>query len=1010
MPKATGQSVFRSRAGYIFLTLSALVLLVLSSFLVGSFLTASVSQTNSPTSVHNGLTGKSPPSTTAESILSSSNLNTQSGLSLATTSYANDWTTYHYDNNRTGYTGSIPAISSPAVSWKGKVDGAVYAEPLYYNGYVFIATENDTLYALNANTGAIAWSSHLGTPANSLVSPYACNGHGPDIKPTIGITGTPVIDPTSGTLYVAALISNDGYLLFAYNANTGQQLWYSTITAPNFSYLPQEQRGALALANGLVYVAFGGYSWNCFSPGPSGWVIAMSATGGGEQYAYNVPSRPEADVWTPEGVSVDSSGNVYMVTGDSNNATFDFGNSVIKLTSHLSFVDSNANYFAPPNWQYTNLNDLDLGSTGATILSDNLIFAIGKYNMGYLLSDSNLGGIGGQLYEAQVCGALNATSSYGAWGATSFANGVIYVPCASGLEALKLQAGTNPSFTTLWNYTGIFPGPPIIAGGAVWTMSIPGGTLYALNPNTGADLFHMSLGTDEHFTTPAAGNGLIFVAANETIYALNPASTTTTLQLTVNSKNSAGQTITGYHVILSQNGNTVATGFTPVTFALDSGQAYSVEAQSYGSCIFSHWSDGVTSDPRTFTATSGTTTFTAVYNCGSSSSTVTVDSVNQNGATITGYEAILYNSTGGVVSRGFTPTTFKVTVGDTYSLRAESYGSCTFAKWSDGVTSDPRTFTAPSSAATFTAVYNCAISSSTVSVTSADQAGNTITGYNVILYNSAGSVVAKGFTPVTFDDTVGQTYSIRAESYGSCVFSHWSDGVSSDPRTFTATSSAITFTAVYNCGSTVTVKSVNQDGGAMSGYHVILYDSGGSIVNEGFTPTTFNVNLGQSYDLLAQSYGSCQFSYWLSQTTTSGKLTFTSATGGQTFTAVYDCNNGGSGTITVYAHRVPASYWAPCFATVCAAGTGPGATMYFALYNSAGTLIATGFANENGHTFTGLTPGATYYVRAENCDSCHGSTHDVLFNHWGNGDTTDPLQVIAGTNLDSWYTCTNGCS
>ena len=113
--------------------------------------------------------------------------------------------------------------------------------------------------------------------------------------------------------------------------------------------------------------------------------------------------------------------------------------------------------------------------------------------------------------------------------------------------------------------------------------------------------------------------------------------------------------------------------------------------------------------------------------------------------------------------------------------------------------------------------------------------------------------------------------------------------------------------------------------------------------------------------------------------------------------------------ITVYASRIAASYWDPCFATECSAGTGPGATMYFALYNSAGALIASGFSDEHGYTFAGLTPGTTYYLDAESCDMCHGAPHDVVFEYWGSGSTAVPLAVTVGSTVDAWYSCTLEC-
>ena len=156
-----------------------------------------------------------------------------------------------------------------------------------------------------------------------------------------------------------------------------------------------------------------------------------------------------------------------------------------------------------------------------------------------------------------------------------------------------------------------------------------------------------------------------------------------------------------------------------------------------------------------------------------------------------------------------------------------------------------------------------------------------------------------------------------------------------------------------------------------------------------------------------------------STTTTTSTTTSTSSTS-TTTTTQSTSTTSGSGTITIYDHRVYATYWAPCFATACTnptawcttSCTGPGASMWVSLCSDPGcsNVVATGFADEGGHTFTGLTAGATYYIYPSDCDLCHGSTHDVLFDHWGTGGNTRPLAVIAdGTSVDAWYTCTNGC-
>jgi hypothetical protein len=84
--------------------------------------------------------------------------------------------------------------------------------------------------------------------------------------------------------------------------------------------------------------------------------------------------------------------------------------------------------------------------------------------------------------------------------------------------------------------------------------------------------------------------------------------------------------------------------------------------------------------------------------------------------------------------------------------------------------------------------------------------------------------------------------------------------------------------------------------------------------------------------------------------------------------------------------------------------------MYFVLTNSTGGVLQSAFTNEQGHIFTGLTPGATYYVDAQNCDLCHGSTHDVVFQHWTGGNATDPLEASVGENFNAYYSRTNECS
>jgi outer membrane protein assembly factor BamB len=482
---------------------------------------AGPTQTSTPTDGSSASSTQGAPSSTSTSSSSSTSSSTSTSTSVSTStptssssvSVSGDWLTYHGSNSRDGYDATTSNFTSPTVEWKTAVDGDVYAEPLSFNGSVFVVTENDTVYSISVATGIVNWSFQAGTAANSTQPPYACNGGEPTIAPLIGITSTPVIDPSTSTIYVVALNSGVAFNLFAINTSTGQVRWSSPVGANGFVFTYQEQRAALTLANGLVYVAFSDYSWAC---GPAyGWMMGLSATGNGTQYSYQITNTSEADIWETEGASVGASGFVYIVTGNSYyNTTYNYADSVLEFTPQLSLVS----YFAPSDWAYLGPADLDQGTTGATLLPGNLVFSIGKAGVGYLLNSTDLGGIGGQLASLSVC-------STGAWGATAYANGVIYIPCADGIHAVSVNTGPHPSLTSLWNNTFGFSGPPIVAGGAVLALNIYSGALYALNPLTGAVISDVSLvpvNSVAHFTTPSIGGGLILFAGNDSVYGLNP--------------------------------------------------------------------------------------------------------------------------------------------------------------------------------------------------------------------------------------------------------------------------------------------------------------------------------------------------------------------------------------------------------------------------------------------------------------------------------------------------------
>jgi hypothetical protein len=256
-------------------------------------------------------------------------------------------------------------------------------------------------------------------------------------------------------------------------------------------------------------------------------------------------------------------------------------------------------------------------------------------------------------------------------------------------------------------------GKVISTGFTTATFSVVSGETYSIQADGygGCNLAYWDIPVSGG-EVPNYSNPLTFTATENNapegmlLHPVYSCSETGTSKLTVASQDTNGNALTGFYTALFQNGNEVGTGYTTATYTLNDGQSYTIQADSYGNCFFVHWADGSTSASRSISITSNTQ-ITAVYNCsGSSSSSLTINSEDQNGNPIFGYYAVL-GSSGSVVATGYTTHTFATNAGQSYSVQVDSYGSCTFSKWADGSTSNPRSFTASSGALTFTAVYNC---------------------------------------------------------------------------------------------------------------------------------------------------------------------------------------------------------------------------------------------------------------------------------------------------------------
>ena len=404
-----------------------------------------------------------------------------------------DWPTYHGQPARTGVAAAGPALGHARRLWTATVDGNVYAEPLVARSTVIVATEHDSVYALDAATGRQLWRAQLGTPVSGGDLPCG------NIDPS-GITGTPVIDPAGGVLY-AVTFQRFEHRLEALDLASGHVRWQRGIDPPGADPKTHQQRAALALSHARVYVAYGGLYGDCGDY--HGWVLgAPASTPTGPLLSYEVPTAREGAIWAPSGPAIDAAGNLYVATGNgSSTSSFDFGNAVIRLTPTLS----ETGFFAPSDAPAMSGQDQDLGSTGPLLLPGQKAFIIGKTGIGYLLSTQQLGGIGHALASRQICGA--------AFGADAYANSTIYIPCTDGLVAVRVA---GDQLEPVWRQSAAQL-PPILAGPGLW--AVGGGTLYQLDPRSGHVRFSASIGDPAHFATPAASGGRVYVAAGDRVYA-----------------------------------------------------------------------------------------------------------------------------------------------------------------------------------------------------------------------------------------------------------------------------------------------------------------------------------------------------------------------------------------------------------------------------------------------------------------------------------------------------------
>jgi hypothetical protein len=496
--------------------------------------------------------------------------------------------TYHNDNARTGDNLQETVLTPANVNAQqfGKlfsepVDGQVYGQPLYLenvnvpgqgtHNVVYVATENDSVYAFDADHGgAPLWQDSFINPAAGVTPIPSADVRCDAITPEIGITSTPVIDPASGTLYVVAALKTAvggkvGYVqkLFALDVTTGaEKVPGGTVikasipgtgdggSVMTFNAKQHLQRAALLLLDGVVYVAF---TSHCDNPPNHGWVMGYNARTLRRVMVFNAsPDGHDATVWqSGAGPAADAAGHIYFITGngtfDANTGGRDFGDSFVKLRAggRLAVADS----FTPFNQARLSSLDQDLGSGGPLLLPDqpgphpHLIIGAGKEGTIYLVNRDRLGRFhrrGDQVVQELVQAIGPSFGSPAYFDAGAGGRWLYYGGEADFLRAFQLVNGLlTPSPGAISAQRFLTPGatPSVSANGTangiVWALSTKPAGLFAFDAtNLGRELYDSTqnaardqLDAVVRFTVPTVADGKVFVGTQHalTVYGeLNP--------------------------------------------------------------------------------------------------------------------------------------------------------------------------------------------------------------------------------------------------------------------------------------------------------------------------------------------------------------------------------------------------------------------------------------------------------------------------------------------------------
>ena len=448
-------------------------------------------------------------------------------------------TQHHNNPSRDGlfidpaFTMAAAANLTRDLSFDGTIVGQVYAQPLYIEdgpggaAMVIAVTELNNVYALNATTGAIIWQRNVGTPSGAMGN----------ITPNVGITGTPVVDLASRSLFLNAVISGPNNMIFSLNVDSGATNlgWPVNVNTaiPGFSSLRQSQRAALGIMGSIVYVAYGGYFGDAAPY--FGRVVGVQMSNPASILHW-ATTAPKSGIWGPGGIAHDGT-NLFVTTGNATvGSAFGQQESIVRLQPGPVFSGSTTDFWAPTNWMALDNVDADLGGSGPLVVDvpgatpSTLVVALGKDGRAYVLNRNALTGISVPLASA-IVGSSNIQA--GAAYRTATGTYVVFRPTTGTITAFRITATNPPTIATGWTVSSTGRSSPFVTSTdgmnnmIVWAFGT--GTantqvLLGYNGDTGAVVYNGG-GTNElmagprAFNTGIAARGRIYIAADNRVYA-----------------------------------------------------------------------------------------------------------------------------------------------------------------------------------------------------------------------------------------------------------------------------------------------------------------------------------------------------------------------------------------------------------------------------------------------------------------------------------------------------------